>query len=230
MEFICYTYMHMGKLQPTKPLFIMLYGMPGSGKTFVARQLNEHITSAHIQGDRIRAELFEKPTYNKEENHIVASLMTYMASEFLNAGISVIFDTNVMRLSQRRALRNVAVKAGAAPVLLWLQIDADSSFDRASKRDKRKHDDHYAQEMTPEVFQQLLNGMQNPELTEQFIVLSGKHVFATQKNAIIRYLLEKRLVTPDAPAHPLGKPGLINLVPNPSAGRVDMTRRNISIR
>ncbi len=220
----------MGKLQPTKPLLILLYGMPGSGKTFVARQLCDHITAAHIQGDRIRAELFEKPTYSKEENHIVASLMTYMTGEFLRAGVSVVFDTNVMRLSQRRALRNVALKANAEPVLVWLQIDADSAYSRAKKRDGRKLDDRYAQEMTPQVFQQLLTGMQNPDTTEPFVVLSGKHVFSTQKNAIIRYLLDKRLVTLDTATQPLSKPGLINLVPNPAAGRVDMTRRNISIR
>ncbi len=220
----------MGKLQPTKPLFILLYGMPGSGKTFVARQLCDNIAAAHVQGDRIRAELFEKPTYGKEENHIIASLMTYMASEFLKAGISVVFDTNVMRLSQRRALRNIALKSGAEPLLLWLQIDADSAFQRASKRDKRKHDDRFAQELTPTVFQELLGGMQNPEITEQFIVLSGKHVFSTQKNAILRYLMERRLLAVDGQEHALSKPGLINLVPNPSAGRVDMSRRNISIR
>lgn len=219
----------MGKLQPTKPLLILLYGMPGSGKTFVARQLCEDIAAAHIQGDRIRAELFENPTYSREENHIVASLMTYMAGEFLKSGISVIFDTNAMRLSQRRALRNVAIKIGAEPILLWLQIDAESAYNRSSKRDRRKHDDHYAQEMTPDVFQQLLSGMQNPELPEPFIVLSGKHVFTTQKNAVLRYLFEKRLITPET-SHPLGKPGLVNLVPNPAAGRVDMTRRNINIR
>ena len=222
--------MHMGKLQPTKPLLILLYGMPGSGKTFVARQLCEDITAAHIQGDRIRAELFEKPTYSKEENHIVASLMTYMASEFLQAGVSVVFDTNVMRLSQRRALRNLALKANAEPLLVWLQIDADSAYSRAKKRDRRKTDDRYAQEMTPEVFQQLLGGMQNPDTTEPFLVLSGKHVFSTQKSAITRYLIDRRLLNLETAMPPLSKPGLINLVPNPAAGRVDMARRNISIR
>jgi predicted kinase len=208
----------------------MLYGVPGSGKTFIARQLCEHIAAAHIQGDRIRAELFEKPTYNKEENHIVASLMTYMAGEFLRSGMSVIFDTNVMRLSQRRALRNIALKSNAEPILLWLQIDADSAYTRARKRDRRKHDDRFAQEMTPEVFQRLLGGMQNPDTTEPFVVLSGKHVFSTQKNAIIRYLLERQLISLDTVTQPLSKPGLVNLVPNPAAGRVDMSRRNISIR
>ncbi|MBL8121360.1 ATP-binding protein [Candidatus Saccharibacteria bacterium] len=220
----------MGKLQPTKPLLIMLYGMPGSGKTFFARQLCDNISAAHVQGDRIRHELFEKPTYSKEENHIVASLMAYMTGEFLQAGISVVFDTNAMRLTQRRALRNLAIKSGSHPILLWLQIDPDSAFRRASRRDRRTQDDHYAQDMEPAVFRELLGGMQNPDLTENYLVLSGKHVFNTQKNAVIRYLAEKRLIDLESTAHQLSKPGLINIVPNPSAGRVDMTRRNINIQ
>lgn len=220
----------MGKLQPNKPLLVLLYGMPGSGKTFFARQLCEQISAAHVQGDRIRDELFENPTYSKEENHIVASLMTYMASEFLQAGISVVFDTNAMRMSQRRALRNLAIKAGAHPVLLWLQIDPDSAYKRSSKRDRRKHDDHYAQEMDAATFRELIAGMQNPEITENYLVLSGKHVFNTQKNAVLRYLVEKRLVTLDTTTPQLSKPGLVNIVPNPAAGRVDLSRRNINIQ
>ncbi|MGB4799984.1 MAG: ATP-binding protein [Candidatus Saccharimonadales bacterium] len=220
----------MGKLQPTKPLLIMLYGMPGSGKTFFSRQLCEQISAAHVQGDRIRDELFEKPTYSKEENHIVASLMTYMTGEFLQAGISVVFDTNAMRMTQRRALRNLAIKAGAHPVLLWMQIDPDSAFKRSSRRDRRKQDDHYAQEMEPSVFRELIGGMQNPDITERYLVLSGKHVFGTQKNAVLRYLIEKRLIDLDPAANQISKPGLVNLIPNPAAGRVDMSRRNISIQ
>lgn len=220
----------MGKLQPTKPLLILLYGMPGSGKTFFARQLCEQIAAAHVQGDRIRDELFENPTYSKEENHIVASLMAYMTSEFLQAGISVVFDTNASRLSQRRALRNLAAKAGAHPVLLWMQIDPDSAFRRAAKRDRRKQDDRYSQEMQPAPFRDTLASMQNPDLTEKFVVLSGKHVFNTQKNAVLRYLVERRLLDIESTSRQLSKPGLVNMVPNPAAGRVDMSRRNIMIQ
>ena len=220
----------MGKLQPTKPLLVLLYGMPGSGKTFFARQLCDQISAAHVQGDRIRDELFENPTYSKEENHIVASLMSYMAGEFLQAGISVVFDTNAMRLTQRRNLRNLAIKSDAHTVLLWMQIDPDSAYRRASKRDKRKHDDKYAQEMDPTTFRELLAGMQNPDLTEKFLVLSGKHVFSTQKNAVLRYLVERRLLELDSKTSQMTKPGLVNIIPNPSAGRVDMARRNISIQ
>ncbi|MBP9853003.1 MAG: hypothetical protein QG629_743 [Patescibacteria group bacterium] len=219
----------MGKLTPTKPLLVMLYGMPGSGKTFFARQLTEHVKLAHVQSDRIRNELFQNPTYSKDENHIVASIMLYMTEEFLKAGVSVIFDTNAMRIAQRRALRNLAVRSGAESLLLWLQIDPDSAYLRASNRDKRKADDKYAQVMDIPSFKQLLGGMQNPEIIEKVIVLSGKHVFNTQKNAVIRSLKERRLVTSDTQDH-LSKPGLINLVPNTGTGRVDMSRRNVRIQ
>ena len=220
----------MGKTVPTKPLLFMFYGMPGSGKSFLARQLTEQLSAAVVQGDRIRAELFENPTYTKQENHIVASLMTYMTQEFLKAGVSVVFDVNALRLSQRRALRNMANRMGVEPVLVWLQIDPDTAYTRASNRDRRKTDDRFAQETSLEGFKQQLGAMQNPELNEPCIVLSGKHVFNTQKNAIFLYLREKRLIDTHTANDGLSKPGLINLVPNPTAGRVDFSRRNISIR
>ncbi len=220
----------MAKLQPTKPILVLLYGLPGSGKTAFARQISDELAVAHVQGDRIRAELFENPTYSKEENHIVASLMTYMATEFLKAGVSVIFDTNAMRAAHRRALRNVAQKIGADTVLVWLQIDPDSAFNRAARRDKRKQDDRFAQEMTPEVFRQMMAGMQNPEILEKHVVLSGKHVFTTQRNAFFRTLRERRLIDDSKTTGHVSKPGLVNIVPMPAAGRVDMTRRNVIIR
>ncbi len=219
----------MAKITPTKPVLVLLYGMSGSGKTFFSRQLSDQLQAAHLQADRIRAELFQKPSFTKEENHIVASLMAYMAGEFLNSGVSVIFDMNVGRAAQRRALRNIAAKHKAESILLWFQIDPDTAFSRATKRDRRTTDDHYAQDMTPEIFRQQLAQLQNPDSTEKFVVVSGKHVFNMQKNAFFRELRQRRLVdTPEA-ASQVSKPGLINLVPNPAAGRVDMSRRNINI-
>src|SRR5579883_2047224 len=110
----------MPKIIPSKPLLIMLYGLPGAGKTYFARQLCDNIQAAHVQGDRIRGELFERPQYDKPENAVVSQLMDYMSHEFLNAGISVVYDMNAMRSTQRLALREMARKAHAQPILVWL--------------------------------------------------------------------------------------------------------------
>src|SRR6185369_15489393 len=158
-------------------------------------------------------------THSKEESHIVTSLMNYMMGEFLNAGVSVIYDTNAMRTAQRRGLRNTAAKVGAETVLVWQQIDPESAFARVSHRDRRKADDKYAPLLDRKAFEALASGMQNPDPTERYVVISGKHVFGTQKSAMLRHLLDRKLITLDPNANQIGKPGLVNLVPNPSAGR-----------
>jgi len=221
----------MSKISPTTPLLILLYGFPGSGKSYVARQLSDHIQAAHVQGDRIRYELFEKPRYDKQENAVVTQLMDYMTQEFLGAGISVIYDTNALRAAQRHELRNFARKAHAQPLVVWLQIDSDTSFNRTQMRDRRKTDDKYAPVLDRSTFDSVCSHMQNPTVAEDYVVISGKHVFNTQLSAIMKKLQDMNVIHIDDVNSGVAKPELVNRIPNPNLGRVDMDRRrNILIR
>lgn len=218
------------KVSLTRPTFIMLYGFPGSGKTFFARQLGDSLNVAHVHSDRIRSELFEEPRYDKRENEIVNHLSEYMAEEFLKAGMSVIYDANNFRLSERRKLRDMARRHKAYPVLIWPQIDIESSFERVAKRDRRKVDDKFAALMDRTTFDSVVGQMQNPNPTEDYIVISGKHAFKTQQHMVMKKMYEMGFLDPSVADEKVVKPGLVNRVPNPLAGRVDNTRRNIIIR
>ena len=222
--------MHMAKVIPSKPALIMLYGFPGAGKTYFARQFCESVQAAHVHGDRIRAELFENPRYDKQENAVISQLMDYMTEEFLNAGISVVYDMNAMRARQRLDLREMARKSHATPILVWFQIDTESAFNRSVKRDRRRADDKYAATIDRSMFEQMLGYMQNPVGTEEYVVVSGKHTFGTQFTALAKRMRELGLIGLGEDTGRAVKPGLVNLVPQPNAGRVDMSRRNIVVR
>lgn len=220
----------MSKLTLNKPTLILLYGFPGAGKTFFARQLCDDIHAAHVQGDRIRDELFENPRRDKQKDEIIEHLMQYMTEEFLSAGISVVYDMNAARVSQRRLLRDLARKTNAASSLIWLQIDIESAFARSAKRDKRRIDDKYAVKLDRTSFESVVGRMQNPVPTEDFMVISGKHTYQTQRSSVIKKLYDLGLINPDQASSRVVKPGLVNLIPNKLAGRVDEARRNIMIR
>lgn len=221
----------MAKIIPTRPFLLLLYGFPGAGKTYFARQFCENVQAAHVQGDRIRSELFEEPRHDQQENDVVSQLMDYMSEEFLAAGLSVVYDANAMRAGQRHTLRNMARKHHAQPLLVWFQMDADSAYARNAKRDRRRADDKYAAQWDRQTFEKIVGYMQNPMPSEDYVVISGKHLFSTQQSAVVGKLRELKVLSSDAASSHTIKPELVNLVPQQHRpGRVDITRRNISIR
>lgn len=226
----------MPKIVPTKPLLIMMYGFPGAGKTYFARQLCNELQAAHLQGDRVRSELFEEPRYDREENSVVTHLMDYMTEEFLSAGMSVIYDVNAMRGAKRHELRDMARQHKAHPLLVWIQVDPETSYLRGAKRDRRHIDDKYSRPMDRQTFESVASGMQNPGSLEDYVVISGKHIFSTQFSSLVKRLHELSLIGGNDTASRVVKPGLVNLVPqshdssNNHLPPQPPARRNIIIR
>ncbi|HVI60533.1 MAG TPA: AAA family ATPase, partial [Candidatus Saccharimonadales bacterium] len=155
--------------------------------------------------------------------------MNYMAEEFLSAGLSVVYDINAARGRQRHQLRQLAHRCHAQPLLVWFQMDQDTAFSRNQKRDRRRADDKYASSWDRTTFETVIGEMQNPSSTETYAVVSGKHLFNTQQSAVIRKLRDIGVLSTDDASSKTIKPGLVNLIPK-APGRVDMSRRNISIR
>lgn len=216
------------KIIPSKPFIVFLYGFPGSGKSFFARQLSESVKVAHLQQDRLNHELYGENS--EQADKMSRNAMNFMTREFLRAGVSVIYDSNVPRLAERRILRDAARQAKAIPVLIWLQIDPESAYHRTQQRDRRKSDDHYARPYNPQEFEAAISRMQNPE-NEDYIVISGKHTFQTQKTSVFKKFYELGIFNPAQLSKNIAKPELVNLVPQGGmGGRTDISRRNIQIR
>lgn len=216
------------KVIPNKPFLMLLYGYPGSGKTTFAKQFANEMPAVHLQAEKFQHELHEA-THGQAAGSS-AILLHYMTKEFLKAGVSVILDAPVSQRSERKMFRSLATKSKASLVLVWLQIDADTAFARTQKRDRRKTEDKYAQEYSQTDFQNIISESQNPK-NEDYVVISGKHTFHTQRGSVMKKLYELGILTQEDANSRVVKPGLVNLISQASPpNRNDFPRRNITIR
>ena len=165
----------MSKINFLKPFVVYMYGFPGAGKTNFSRQFGEEFGIIHLQEDKILHDLLGV-SKNPKTSKIARKIMDFMTDEYLKVSIPVIYDASVLRSSERRKIRELARKNKADSLLIWFQVDSETTFERVRKRDKRKIDDKYASEYSEGEYRQILSSMQNPK-HEDYIVVSGKHTF-----------------------------------------------------
>jgi predicted kinase len=217
------------KYTTKKPFVLMMYGFPGAGKTNFARQLAEELQIVHLQEDKVRHDLFAGSAIDENNEEWLRTIMDYMTLELLNSGVSVVYDADVMKASERKRVREIALANKAPAVLVWLQVDPETSYGRTQRRDRRKADDKYAVDYDENTFRSVIANMQNPS-REEYIVISGKHTFSSQRNAVNKRLYELGVITPETANQNVVKPGLVNLIPQNPAHRNGVPRRNINIR
>jgi predicted kinase len=216
------------KQTTTKSQLFLLYGLPGSGKTAFARQMTTHLQVVHVSPEKIRHELFRSPNYDQQEQIAVDHLVRYMTREFLAYGMNVMLDVSVNTFKARKTFSEMAAEFGAGTQLLWFQIDNESAKIRSLKRDHRKSDDKYSFPMDDESFESYAQGMQPPRNNEEYIVISGKHTFTTQRDTLMKRLQLLGLLDASPIRSSAAMPNLVNLVTG-LGGRYDPERR-ISIR
>lgn len=92
------------------PTFVMMVGLPGSGKSTYAKELAEKIKAVICSSDVIRKELCGDENL-QDNNEEVFKLLHSRIKEYLRKGISVIYDATNINSKRRRAflseLRNI---------------------------------------------------------------------------------------------------------------------------
>jgi predicted kinase len=124
--YVTYRGMNSGRL-------IIVCGLPGAGKTTLAKSLESRLRAVRLSPDEwmdtLDINLWDEPRRTKIEK-----LQWTLAQQLLELGIRVIIEWGTWGRSERDALRLGARALGAAVELHYLEVPADVLFERIRKR------------------------------------------------------------------------------------------------
>lgn len=161
-------------------------GLPGSGKSFFARQFADLYSLPRISEDRIRFELFEKPQFNADEADIINRMSFYMLEQTMKTERTVVCEGSFLTLAERKAATELARINGYRTLTVWLQTDLETSAQRAATRDRRNPDSKFAFEVDRSTFSRIKDTLERPSEKEPVVVVSGKHAFKSQCLTVLR--------------------------------------------
>lgn len=188
----------MKSLSLNRPLVIMMVGMPGAGKSFFARRFAETFNVPLVSIDRLRSILFAEPSYSRDENILLAQVASSEIGELIKTNKTMLVDGGLNARVDRQKLASAARKLGYDSLVIWVQTDEPTAQRRSLKRSASKEDDELNSPLSAEQFAAQLRQFTAPTAQEKYLVISGKHTYATQAKVVLRKLAGHR----PAPASP----------------------------
>lgn len=116
------------------PAFIVVSGLPGTGKSFFCRKLAEKASFLIVESDAMRKALFPIPSYSAEESTRLFVALHRLLEELLHKGIPIIFDATNLVEHHRERLYRIGDKIGAKLILVRVEAPSEVVYQRLQER------------------------------------------------------------------------------------------------
>jgi len=137
------------------PLLIMLCGLPGSGKSHLARSLVEVLPFVVIESDQVRKLLFPECRYTGEESYWVHRTCHALMTKLLKKGVRVIYDATNLHERHRELVYRLADKEGAKLLIVKTVVPEGVAWARLGGRHDESQDDHDVSDADWEVYERM---------------------------------------------------------------------------
>lgn len=116
------------------PPFIVVSGLPGTGKSYFCRKLAERLPFSILGSDSMRKVLFPSPAYTPDESSRLFQACHRLIEELLQRGIPLIFDATNLLQQHREGLYRIANITGARLILVRVEAPPELVRDRLNQR------------------------------------------------------------------------------------------------
>ena len=116
------------------PFLVMLSGLPGTGKSYFARELVKRVPFLVLESDRLRKALVPDPQYTRGEHSRVFAACHLLLEEFLGQGRRVLFDAANLTERFRQPVYQMAGRASAPLVVVVFTAPEETVRRRLAER------------------------------------------------------------------------------------------------
>ena len=120
------------------PVLIALSGLPGTGKSYLARRLAERLPVAVLESDLLRRALFRNPSHAAAESAYLFQAVHRLLEELLRDGIAVLLDATNLEEVHRERLHRSAHRAGVRLILVRVKAPPEVVAQRLEGRAQHK--------------------------------------------------------------------------------------------
>ncbi|MFN6944096.1 MAG: AAA family ATPase [Cytophagaceae bacterium] len=111
---------------------IIIFGLPGSGKSFLAQKLAEKINAMYISSDLVRKELNKEVNYSEEQKLAVYEVMLQRAKNSHNH--HTIIDATFYKAGLREWFEDELSEVNNTIYWIWVYADDETSKKRTSHK------------------------------------------------------------------------------------------------
>ena len=117
-----------------KPPFVVVSGLPGTGKSYFCAKLAERLPFVILESDALRKTLFSPPSYSPEESARLFRTLHLLIERLLKKGIPLILDATNLSERDRERLYNIADRLDTRLILVRVEAPPQLVYQRLKAR------------------------------------------------------------------------------------------------
>ena len=117
-------------------MIVIVFGLPGSGKSYFASRLAKMINAGYINSDQLRKEMFKDRTYSEQEKAAVYKTMLKKMKEAMNQNRNLVIDATFHKNETRKLFIQEAERKDC---IFFIEVKADENIIRERLKEDRPY-------------------------------------------------------------------------------------------
>lgn len=125
-----------------KKMIVIVFGLPGSGKSYFASRLAHRLGALYINSDEVRLNMLRERTYSPEEKMLVYDAMLNNMTEAISSKKNIVLDATFYKESIRNKFNSAALGYGQRVIYIEITAPEDIIKKRVSQPRKDSEADY----------------------------------------------------------------------------------------